>query len=94
MTPLLLVSVALACTGANAREVVDPEPLALATRFVRQHYSPETFNPNGVGLEHVVWDCGAIWEVEFWPADSVTGGGLRLRIRKSDKKVLSAVRSQ
>lgn len=91
---LLLAALTAACAGPTSANVDDAKPLMIALKYGQDHYPPKTFDPNRAGMEHVVRDDGAFWDVEFWPADSATGGGLTVRIRKSDEMVISAGRTQ
>lgn len=82
------------CAAPSSDIVGGDQPLEIALKYGRDHYPPNTFDPHGAGLEHQVVDRGEFWDVDYWPADSATGGGLHVRIRKSDNKVISAGRTQ
>ncbi|WP_375271124.1 hypothetical protein [Sphingomonas sp.] len=94
MAALLLGALALACTSANAQVVDDPEPLAIALEYWKEHPSEKIPTSEAAKVEHVAFDCGAIWDVHIWPSATATGDGFRLLIRKADRKILSVLRTQ
>ena len=95
---LLLLSLWAACVSCSATQTPGAasspaEALTLSIQYADTHYPPGTFQPGNARLQYIVEDQGDAWKVDLAPIGYI-GGGLSVAVRKSDMKVISALRTQ
>ena len=92
---MFIALVMAACSSPSDR------PEVAAIRYVEDHFGPKSFDPDGKGYNINVIECGNLWCVSLHPAfdpksfsPRYAGGGIEMKLRKSDSKVVSVWRTQ